>query len=59
MAAAIDEAAGVSTLINTFHTSPGRQAAIVASQRRFTLETARRALSAQCAPAGKAGRVGG
>lgn len=42
MPARIDEAADVFTLINTFHTSPERQAAIVACLRRFTLETARR-----------------
>ena len=40
MAATIDQAAEVFTLINTFHTSPDRQDAIVASLRRFTAETA-------------------
>jgi quinol monooxygenase YgiN len=38
--ARIDPAALVFTLVNTFHTSPDRQAAIVASLRRFTEETA-------------------
>lgn len=41
MAAHIDEAGDVFTLINTFHTSPDRQEAIVASLRRFTQQTAR------------------
>ena len=36
MFARIDPAAGVFTLINTFHTSPDRQAAIVESLSRFT-----------------------
>jgi quinol monooxygenase YgiN len=39
-AARIDPAAPVFTLVNTFHTSPDRQEAIVASLRRFTEETA-------------------
>lgn len=41
MFARIDPAAPVFTLINTFHTTPDRQAAIVASLQRFTQETAR------------------
>lgn len=36
MIARIDAAASIFTLINTFHTSPDRQAAIVASLTRFT-----------------------
>ena len=42
MPARIDETASVFTLINTFHTSPEHQQAIVASLRRFTEETAQR-----------------
>jgi hypothetical protein len=42
MAATIDEAADVFTLINTFHTSGERQGAIVESLRRFTEGVARR-----------------
>jgi quinol monooxygenase YgiN len=41
MAARIDEAADVFTLINTFHTSRERQGAIVDSLRRFTEGVAR------------------
>ena len=41
MPATIDESAHVFTLLNTFHTSPERQDAIVDSLRRFTQETAR------------------
>ena len=41
MSARIDEAAAVFTLINTFHTSPERQGAIVESLRRFTEGVAR------------------
>lgn len=41
MPALIDPEAPVFTLINTFHAAPGRQAAIVASLRRFTEATAR------------------
>ncbi len=40
MAARIDEAAEVFTLINTFHTSRERQDAIVDSLRRFTQSVA-------------------
>ena len=36
MIARIEAAADIFTLINTFHTSPDRQAAIVASLTRFT-----------------------
>jgi quinol monooxygenase YgiN len=42
MGARIDEAAGIFTLINTFHTSRERQRAIVESLRRFTEGVARR-----------------
>lgn len=41
MIAQIDDAAPIFTLINTFHTSRDRQAAIVASLRRFTEDFAR------------------
>ena len=41
MAARIDEAADVFTLINTFHTSRERQGSIVESLRRFTEDVAR------------------
>ena len=41
MIAHIDDSVEVFTLINTFHTSPDRQAAIVDSLRRFTVDVAR------------------
>ena len=41
MPARIDDTASIFTLVNTFHTAPERQEAIVASLRRFTEETAR------------------
>jgi quinol monooxygenase YgiN len=37
----IDQSAEIFTLINTFHTSPDRQPAIVESLRRFTEDFAR------------------
>ncbi len=40
MIAQIDDTANIFTLINTFHTSPDRQAAIVESLRRFTTDFA-------------------
>ncbi len=41
MIAQIDDSAEIFTLINTFHTSRDRQAAIVDSLRRFTEDVAR------------------
>ena len=41
MIACIDDSVEIFTLINTFHTSLDRQAAIVDSLRRFTVDVAR------------------
>ena len=41
MIARIDDSVEIFTLINTFHTSPDRQAAIVDSLQRFTVDVAR------------------
>ena len=41
MIAQIDDSVEIFTLLNTFHTSPDRQAAIVDSLRRFTSDFAR------------------
>jgi 2'-5' RNA ligase len=41
MRTVIDDAAGIFTLINTFHVAPDRQDAVVNSLRRFTEQHAR------------------